>query len=83
LAGKVLASLVLDADDDLTGLGLVRPPDPEFPPEPVRWIGTKLVRRAAGKIDEADRDDRQPGAVTKKLAGLIAAGVADTMAETS
>ena len=78
LAGKVLASLVLDARDDLTALGLVRPPDPEFPIEPVRWIGTKLVRRAVRKIDDADRNGTQPGAITRKLGGLVAAGVADT-----
>ena len=78
LAGKVLASLVLETRDDLTALGLVRPPDPEFPPEPVRWIGTKLVRRAVGKIDLADRDNGRVNAVTRRLGQLVAAGVADT-----
>lgn len=80
LAGKVLASLVLETRDDLTALGLVRPPDPEFPPEPVRWIGTKLVRRAVGKIDLADRDNGRVSTVTRRLGQLVAAGVADTQA---
>lgn len=80
LAGKVLASLVLETPDDLTALGLVRPPDPEFPPEPIRWIGTKLVRRAAGQIDLADRDNGRTGALTRRLGKLVAAGVADTEA---
>jgi glycine/D-amino acid oxidase-like deaminating enzyme len=79
LAGKVLASLVLETPDDLTCLGLVRPPDPEFPVEPVRWIGTGLVRRAIRKIDRAERTGKRAGPLTRKLGGLVAAGVADTM----
>jgi len=79
LAGKVLASLVLETRDELTGLGLVRSPDPEFPPEPIRWIGTKMVRRAVAKIDEADRTGKEVGSLTRKLGSLVAAGVADTM----
>ena len=78
LAGKVLASLVLETPDELTHLGLVRPPNPEFPVEPIRWIGTKLVRRAVGKIDRADRDGGRVGPLTKRLGKLVAAGVADT-----
>ena len=79
LAGKVLASLVLETRDELTDLGLVRPPDPEFPPEPVRWTGTKLVRRAIDRIDTAERAGKEPGALSRKLGSLVAAGVADTM----
>jgi glycine/D-amino acid oxidase-like deaminating enzyme len=46
LAGETLASLALEADDELTGSPLVDPPQPPVPPEPLRWIGGTIVRGA-------------------------------------
>jgi len=55
---QVLASLVLGERDQWSDFGLVRPPKPDFPMEPVRWIGVKLVRRAIAKVDAADHAGR-------------------------
>lgn len=76
LAGKVLASLALGTRDEWADFGLVRPPEPDFPVEPVRWIGVKLVRRAIAKVDQADHAGRKADLLSRGLKGLMAAGIA-------
>ena len=76
LAGKVLASLALGEQDEWADFGLVHPPEPDFPREPVRWIGVKLVRRAIAKVDDADHAGRKAGLLSCGLKGLMAAGIA-------
>jgi putative aminophosphonate oxidoreductase len=78
LAGRILASLVLDAKDEWSGAGLVRPPERSFPPEPIRYIGTSLVRAAASAKDRAEHEGRTPGAITRLLAGFAPASIAPT-----
>ena len=46
LAGRILASLVLDRRDELTRLALVEPAHAPVPPEPLRYLGGTLVRAA-------------------------------------
>ncbi|HEY1687677.1 MAG TPA: FAD-dependent oxidoreductase [Solirubrobacteraceae bacterium] len=55
LAGKVLASLVLDRRDELTRLALVEPQLARVPPEPLRYLGGAVVRRAL--LRKEDRED--------------------------
>jgi len=50
-----------------------------LPPEPDRWSGTKVVRRAVAKIDNADRLGMELGPLTRKLGSLVVCGVAGTM----
>ena len=73
---QVLASLVLGERDQWADFGLGRPPEPDFPMEPVRWIGVKPVRRAIAKVDAADHAGRYADPLSRGLKDLMAAGIA-------
>jgi glycine/D-amino acid oxidase-like deaminating enzyme len=75
LAGKALASLALGTQDEWTDLGLVRDLEPDFPPDPVRWIGVRMVRRALARVDEAEHAGRKPDLLSRGLKGLMASGI--------
>lgn len=70
LGGEILARLALDRRDDLTRLPLVDPPAKSMPPEPFRWAGGSMVRRALLCRDEAEDANRRPGPLVTLLAGL-------------
>ncbi len=70
LGGRILASLALDVRDEWTRLALVEPEPVRFPPEPFRWAGGSLIRRALVAADAAGDDGRRPGPVTAFVAGL-------------
>jgi glycine/D-amino acid oxidase-like deaminating enzyme len=46
LAGRVLAALVVGADEPLTRLPMLGPPRQNLPPEPFRMVGARIMRRA-------------------------------------
>jgi len=48
----------------------------DLPPEPIRWIGVKMVRRALACTDELVHQGRKPGPITRALTGLMASGIA-------
>ena len=75
LAGKVMASLALDHDDEWGEFGLIRGPMQDFPVEPLRWIGVKLVRRSLARTDDAAAAGRTIGPVARWLNSQVAAGV--------
>jgi len=75
LAGRILAALVLDRKDEWSGCGLVRPPTRDFPPEPIRYVGGRLVQEAVRRRDQAEDEDRRPGALVQALASLAPAGL--------
>jgi len=75
LAGKILASLALEQKDEWSQCGLVRPLGRDFPPEPMRYFGAKLVRRAIARSDAAADAGRPPGRLTRYLAGFAPAGL--------
>ena len=75
LAGKILASLALEQKDEWSQCGLVRPLGRDFPPEPMRYFGAKLVRRAIARTDAAADAGRPPGPLTRYLAGFAPAGL--------
>lgn len=75
VGARILGSLALDIDDEWSNAGLVRPLVRNFPPEPLRYWGGKLVRRAVAKRDDADDDGRRPGALVRSLAALAPDGV--------
>lgn len=76
LGGRILASLVLDADDEWTRLPLVRRRVAHVPPEPLRRVGGGLVRRAIMACEAADEQGRprplaaRVGAAIPRLVGL-------------
>jgi glycine/D-amino acid oxidase-like deaminating enzyme len=70
LGGEVLARLALDRRDERTRLALVEPPPKLFPPEPARWLGGSVIRRALLAKDAAEDDGRTPGPVTSFVASM-------------
>jgi len=69
LGGKILASLVLGADDRWTRLPVVGPPQVLPPPEPLRWPLVSSVTWAYEAGDRAREQGRRPGLVSRAVIG--------------
>ena len=76
VGGRILASLALRRDDEWSNAGLVREPGRAFPPEPIRYLGGRVVREAVRKMEEAEDRGDPPGRLAKYLAGFAPAGYA-------
>ncbi len=70
LGGRILASLVLDADDEWTRLPLVRRKAARLPPEPLRRIGGGVIRSAIMACEAADEQGRRPPLVARTVAAV-------------
>jgi putative aminophosphonate oxidoreductase len=77
VGGRILASLVLGRDDDWSRTPLVDRHHDRFPPEPVRFLGAKIVRAAVVRKERAEADGRPPGRLDVRLAALAPAGLED------
>lgn len=75
LGGKFLASLVLEADDEWTRSPLVDLAAQHFPPEPIRFLGAKVVRRGVVHKERAQLAGKRPGYVSRALAAQVPAGM--------
>ena len=76
LGGRILASLALERDDEWSRCGLVGlPAKRAFPPEPLRFAGGHVVRRAIERQERLEDDGRTPDALTRRLVGLAPAGL--------
>jgi putative aminophosphonate oxidoreductase len=78
LGGRILASLVLDQEDEWSSLVLAGGPAGLFPPEPVRYLGGLLVRRAVEQTERAEDAGRPPNPVAARIAALAPAGLVPT-----
>ena len=70
LGGEILARLALDRRDERTRLAIVEPDRKLFPPEPFRYVGGSLIRRALLAKDAAEDAGREPSAATRFVASL-------------
>jgi glycine/D-amino acid oxidase-like deaminating enzyme len=70
LAGRILASLALQRGDGPSGLAIVDSPPGRVPPEPLRYFGGTLVRRALIRRERLQEQGRRPGPLTRFVAGL-------------
>lgn len=70
LAGQILASLVLGADDEWSRLPLVGRNLRKLPPEPVNFLGGSLVRSAMLAVEEAEQVGRRSSAPVRFVASL-------------
>lgn len=71
VAGRIMASLVLGRDDAWSRCGLVGiDKRTRLPPEPLRYLGSYLVRRAIRRKNDLEILNRKPDPVTRFLAGL-------------
>jgi glycine/D-amino acid oxidase-like deaminating enzyme len=70
LGGEILARLALDRRDERTALAIVEPDRKLFPPEPLRYAGGSLIRRALIRKDAAEDAGRKPDPATALVASL-------------
>lgn len=71
VAGRIMASLVLGYDDVWSRCGLVGiNKRTRLPPEPLRYLGARVVRRAIRRKNDLEILNRKPGRLTRFLAGL-------------
>jgi putative aminophosphonate oxidoreductase len=77
VGGRILASLALGADDEWSRCGLVDRPHDLFPPEPIRFVGAQVVRRAVVRKERDEARGRPPRELAVRLAALAPAGLED------
>jgi glycine/D-amino acid oxidase-like deaminating enzyme len=70
LAGRTLASLAMDRRDAASRLPLVDAVPGRVPPEPLRYLGGTVVRRALVRREHLEERGKRPGPVTRFVAGL-------------
>jgi len=70
MLGRSLASLALDRRDEPTRLALIDPPPLRVPPEPFRYVGGSIIRRAIMRKEEALERDERPGALIRAIAAI-------------
>ena len=73
-AGKILASSALGREDEWSGCGLNRGVIGRFPPEPVRYLGGFVVRRAVKRKESREDVGRSVDPLTRRVAGLAPQG---------
>jgi len=79
MGGRILASLVLERDDEWTSLGAVLrriQSPPSLPPEPARYIAGRIVQLGVARKEHAEDRGRRPSRVAETLAGLVPAPLA-------
>ena len=78
MGGQILASLVQGHANEWTRSPLVNGPLGYFPPEPIRYLGSLMVRNAIRRKERAEDHGRRPGHLDVRLARFAAAaGKAD------
>jgi len=71
VAGSIMASLVLGHDDKWSRCGLVGiRRRTKLPPEPLRYLGAKIVRRAVRRKNDAEIINQKPSWITRFLTSL-------------
>ena len=78
MGGQILASLVQGLGNDWTRSPLVNGPLGYFPPEPIRYLGSLMVRNAIRRKERAEDHGHRPRHLDVRLARFAAAaGKAD------
>lgn len=78
MGGQILSSLVLGLDNAWIRSPLLNGPLGYFPPEPIRYLGSLMVRNAIRRKEHAEDHDRRPRRLDVRLAKFAAAaGKAD------
>ena len=70
LAGRILAALAAGADDPVVELPFVGRRQPFLPPEPLRFVGARMIREALIREDDALDAGRRPGLLVRAVARL-------------
>jgi hypothetical protein len=75
LGGRILASMALEREDEWRRCGLVRAAPRGLPPEPLRYLGGRIVQAAVRRKEEAEDLERAPSVVDRALTRLAPAGL--------
>jgi glycine/D-amino acid oxidase-like deaminating enzyme len=71
LGGRILAALAVDrADDPVLQLPLVNRLSRAFPPEPMRYLGARVVREAIVRTEEAEERGERPPRLLREVSRL-------------
>ncbi|MDO8485611.1 MAG: FAD-binding oxidoreductase [Candidatus Limnocylindrales bacterium] len=71
LGGRILAALALErADDPALALPLVGVVPRAFPPEPLRYLGARVVREAIVRTELAEERGERPSSLLRQLSRL-------------
>ena len=68
LAGRVLAAIVDGGSDPIARLPIVGARARRFPPEPLRYVGARMIREALVRKDEAEDQGRRPNLLVRSVA---------------
>jgi glycine/D-amino acid oxidase-like deaminating enzyme len=74
VGGRILASMVLELDDEWATCGLTRPPAVRLPREPARYLGGHVVQAAIARKERSEDSGARPGRLTSALARLDPTG---------
>ena len=78
LGGDILSSMALELDNEWANSGLAKGPLGSFPPEPIRYLGSRMVKNAILRKERFEDNHRTPFWFDKQLAKFAAAaGKAD------
>jgi putative aminophosphonate oxidoreductase len=78
MGGQILSSMLLEQDNAWTRSPLTKGPLGHFPPEPIRYVGSIVVRNAIRRKERAEDENRQPWLVDRMLSKFAnAAGKSD------
>jgi glycine/D-amino acid oxidase-like deaminating enzyme len=78
VAGEALAALAVGAPAEDFPEALRRVPASPLPPEPVRWLGGRMVRAAIARKERLEDVERAPDRATVLLADLDPTGFVDS-----
>jgi len=70
MVAHALCSLALERRDEHARLAIVEPPPLSVPPEPFRYIGGTVIRRALLRKEAAEEEGRRAGPLTRLVAAL-------------
>lgn len=74
LAGEALAQMLADGDDAALPAALRAVPSRPLPPEPLRYLGGRMVRAAVARKEQSEDLGHRPRALDRILAGLDPTG---------
>ena len=70
LAGRILAARIARTGDEVARLPIAGRRVRRFPPEPIRYVGARIVREALIRRDEVSDAGRRPGWIVRLLVRL-------------
>ena len=70
IGGQILASLALNRRDEWTDLPFCTRRVPSLPPEPIRYVGGRMIRAAILACEDAEQAGRRPHSLARGVAAI-------------